>query len=205
MVHTSSSSFTLHLPLSRRDWTSCNLPSSAAISRSLSSEALDAACVISTSQSMKDNGRYMTEVRVRPGMHIRIWRSRIMVQIKSQAIYYTILLVSLVLGQEQVVANKEGKKYFQLVCELTELPFVGQCGIHPHCGGSKCQPHIAWVVRLREPFCRWHKLKWKSKLKYIFVTCWEVTSKQLWQETLLWLSLQNLHQTCCNKCNNKSN
>ena len=31
-------------------------------------------------------------------------------------------------------------------------PFVGQRGIHPHCGGSKCQPHLAWVVRLRGPF-----------------------------------------------------
>ena len=152
MVHTSSSSFTLHLPLSRRDWTSCNLPSSAANSRSLSREALAAACVISSSQNMKEDGRYMTEVRVRPGMHIRIWKSCIMVQIKSHAIYYTMLLVSLVLGQEQMPANKEGKKSFQLVCEPTELPCVGQCGIHPHCGGSKCQPHIALVAGLSGPF-----------------------------------------------------
>ena len=43
-IHTSSSSFTLHLPLSRRDWTSCSLPSAAATSRSLTTEALDAAC-----------------------------------------------------------------------------------------------------------------------------------------------------------------
>ena len=43
-VHTSSSSFTLHLPLSRRDWTSCNFPSAAAISRYLSSEELAVAC-----------------------------------------------------------------------------------------------------------------------------------------------------------------
>ena len=43
-IHTSSSSFTLHLPPSRRDWTSCSLPSAAAISRSLTTEALDAAC-----------------------------------------------------------------------------------------------------------------------------------------------------------------
>ena len=33
-----------------------------------------------------------------------------MVQIKSQGIYYTILFVSLLLGQEQMVANKEVKK-----------------------------------------------------------------------------------------------
>ena len=43
-IHTSSSSFTLHLPPSRRDWTSCSLPSAAATSRSLTTEALDAAC-----------------------------------------------------------------------------------------------------------------------------------------------------------------
>ena len=45
LVHTSFSSFTLHLPPSRRDWTSCNCPSAAATSRSLRSEALAAACV----------------------------------------------------------------------------------------------------------------------------------------------------------------
>ena len=42
--HTSFSSFTPHLPPSRRDWTSCSLPSAAATSRSLITEALDAAC-----------------------------------------------------------------------------------------------------------------------------------------------------------------
>ena len=46
LLHTSSSSFTLHLPPSRRDWTSCSLPSAAATSRSLTTEALDAACVM---------------------------------------------------------------------------------------------------------------------------------------------------------------
>ena len=43
-IHTSSSSFTLHFPPSRRDWTSCSLPFAAATSRSLTTEALDAAC-----------------------------------------------------------------------------------------------------------------------------------------------------------------
>ena len=46
LVHTSFSSFTLHLPPSRRDWTSCSLPSAAATSRSLTTEALDAVCVM---------------------------------------------------------------------------------------------------------------------------------------------------------------
>ena len=41
--HTSFSSFTPHLPPSRRDWTSCSLPSAVATSRSLTTEALDAA------------------------------------------------------------------------------------------------------------------------------------------------------------------
>ena len=44
LVHTLSSSFTLHLPPSRRDWTSCNLPFPVATSKSLSGEALAAAC-----------------------------------------------------------------------------------------------------------------------------------------------------------------
>ena len=48
-IHTSSSSFTLHLPPSRTDWTSCSLPSAAATSRSLTTEALDAACHVRNS------------------------------------------------------------------------------------------------------------------------------------------------------------
>ena len=56
---------------------------------------------------------------------------------------YTILLVSLALGRNICQQTRKVNKYFQLVCELTELPFVRPCGIHPHCGGSKCQPHIA--------------------------------------------------------------
>ena len=61
LVHTSSSSFTLHLPPSRRDWSSCSLPSAAATSRSLSSEALAAACACddrSGTHSRRDNGNY---------------------------------------------------------------------------------------------------------------------------------------------------
>ena len=55
-VHTSSSSFTLHLPPSRRDWTSCNLPSSEARSRSLSSEVMAAACVTIQQRSQHRRG-----------------------------------------------------------------------------------------------------------------------------------------------------
>ena len=90
LVHTSSSSFTLHLPLSRRDWTSCNLPAAAATSRSSSSEALAAACACddrSRTHSRRDGGSYQpftayniqswfrgectckAEEMVRPGMH----------------------------------------------------------------------------------------------------------------------------------------
>ena len=130
MVHTSSSSFTLHLPLSRRDWTSCNLPSLAASSRSLIREVLAAACVISSSQSMKEDGRYMTKVRVRPGMHIRIWKSHIMVQIKSQGIYYTVLLVSLMLGQEQMPANKEGKQVWGKYRATAHWMFHSNMNVH---------------------------------------------------------------------------
>ena len=66
LVHTSSSSFTWHLPPSRRDWTSCNLPSSAARSRSLSSDTVsDAwACVIEVaySYSMGEDGSYQGSI-----------------------------------------------------------------------------------------------------------------------------------------------
>ena len=162
MVHTSSSSFTLHLPLSRRDWTSCNLPSLAASSRSLSREALAAACVICSSQSMKENGRYMTEVRVRPGTYII--KDHI-IMVKNQITGgYTILLVSLVLGRNKCQQTRKIKRNFSwCVSSLSSLVL-----------DSVSFTHI--VVRLRGPFWRWHKLKWKNKRKYIFVTCWEVTS-----------------------------
>ena len=61
LVHTSSSSFTVHLPPSRRDWTSCNLPFPAATRRSLSSEALAAACACddrSRTHSRRNGGSY---------------------------------------------------------------------------------------------------------------------------------------------------
>ena len=59
-IHTSFSSFTLHLPPSRRDWTSCSLPSAAATSRSLTTEALDAAC--HDRNSIHNMGWYRSEV-----------------------------------------------------------------------------------------------------------------------------------------------
>ena len=106
--HTSSSSFTLHFPLSRRDWTSCNLPSSAANSRSLSSEALAAACVISSSHSRKR----MADTWLKWGwgqVHTYIKEPYYYGKKSShRRLYYTTCVLGV--RQEQMSANKEGEQ-----------------------------------------------------------------------------------------------
>ena len=156
-IHTSFSSFTLHLPPSRRDWTSCSLPSAAATSRSLTTEALDAAChdrnsiqiyvysvgwdgIIYSSTNPQsitmyvllpnENIAHASTLGRWTGIHILCWGG------SAHLAPWTINNYVILPNRNKV--HTHARKVPFIWGGWAQLaPFVGQCGMHTQCGGAE--------------------------------------------------------------------